>query len=60
MCGIFAVEYVTGRILQAKSMCPWNYHRCRWQVHDLIRLDYAPCWFFTGLLFEKILCKNKM
>jgi len=32
---------------------PWIYHD-GWQVYGLIRLDMAPLWFATGLLFEQV------
>lgn len=55
MNGIFAVEYVSGRFLSKKNLCPWDYSDAPLNYRSVIRLDYAPLWFFTGLLFEKIL-----
>lgn len=52
---IFITEYVSGRFLEKRHMCPWNYKDAKWNIHNVIRLDYAPYWFCTGLLFEKIL-----
>lgn len=52
---IFSAEYLTGRLLEKKTLCPWNYSRSRWNIRNLIRLDYAPFWFGAGLLFERIL-----
>ncbi|MCL2416185.1 MAG: putative ABC transporter permease [Defluviitaleaceae bacterium] len=49
---IFAVEYITGRIMKSLNICPWDYSGARFSVHGVIRLDYAPVWFFCGLLFE--------
>lgn len=57
MICIFAVEYVTGSLLQAFHLCPWDYSRCRFQVNGVIRLDYAPVWFAAGLIFEWLLCR---
>lgn len=51
---IYVVELCTGRFLQKRKFCPWNYHSSSWNIQDVIRLDYAPFWFLTGLLFEKI------
>ncbi|SDD87677.1 putative ABC transporter permease [Sporomusa acidovorans] len=51
----FAVEYLTGwflRILVGTS--PWDYSGAAFHVQGLIRLDYAPVWFFLGLLYEKL------
>lgn len=55
MLCIFTVEYKTGAFLLRRKACPWNYERCRFHVNGLIRLDYAPLWFLTGLLFERLL-----
>ncbi len=52
--GIFGVEYLTGRALDKRQMCPWDYHNSHWQIRNVIRLDYAPCWFITGLLMERL------
>lgn len=52
---IFSGEYLTGHLLRKHSICPWDYHRSRFQVGNVIRLDYAPFWFGVGLLFEKLL-----
>lgn len=52
---IFTGEYVTGSLLQKRSLCPWNYEKSKWNCASLIRLDYAPCWFISGLLFERLL-----
>lgn len=55
MLCIFTVEYKAGAFLAHKRACPWNYERCRFHINGLIRLDYAPLWFLTGLLFERLL-----
>lgn len=52
---IFTAEYGTGRFLQKRDMCPWDYSSSPWNVRSIIRLDYAPVWFFTGLIFERFL-----
>lgn len=52
---IFLGEYVTGSLLMRRELCPWNYERSRWNIRKVIRLDYLPCWIFTGLLFERLL-----
>ncbi len=55
MCLIFAGEYMTGFSLQKLiGTCPWDYSGSHFQVHGLIRLDYAPAWFVVGLLFEQL------
>lgn len=54
---IFFTEYVCGSILKKHQMCPWDYSKARANIKGVIRLDYAPCWMITGLIFEKILTK---
>lgn len=51
----FALEYFTGSILRNLiGTVPWDYTSSFFNIHGLIRLDYAPLWFAAGLLFEKI------
>lgn len=56
---IFTCEFLTGTWLRKRELCPWNYERARWNLAKVIRLDYAPCWFVTGLLFERLLLENE-
>jgi len=49
---IFIGEYITGGFLKRADLCPWDYTNCRYSVHGVIRLDYAPVWFAAGLIFE--------
>jgi len=52
---IFGAEYGTGWLLRrALGRCPWDYSRARWNLHGLIRLDYAPAWYATALAFEPV------
>lgn len=55
MSMIFSTEYLSGRLLTKKKLCPWDYGKSRWNIHRVIRIDYAPYWFGAGLLFEKLL-----
>lgn len=52
---IFLTEFVTGSLLKRHGMCPWDYSQARFNVQGVIRLDYAPIWFLTGLLYERLL-----
>ncbi len=57
--GFLAVEYVSGWLLRRMTgACPWDYATraspSRWQVHGLIRLDYAPAWALLGLALEPV------
>ena len=56
---IFLCEFVSGTLLCKKELCPWNYERSRWNIGNVIRLDYTPCWFISGLLFERLLMENE-
>ena len=40
------------------SHVPWDYSGVPHQYKGIIRLDYLPVWFLTGLFFEKILTKS--
>lgn len=51
---IFVAEYISGAWLRGKGICPWDYTGRHSNINGLIRLDFAPLWFCTGLLFEKI------
>lgn len=53
--GIYGIEYLSGVLLKKKEMCPWDYSKCKYNIKGVIRLDYAPVWFTTGLLYEKLL-----
>lgn len=55
MTGIFVTEFGTGMILKHYNMCPWDYSGTPFSYKGVIRLDYAPVWFLTGLIYEKIL-----
>ena len=57
---IFCTEYLTGRFLKERGCCPWDYSSSRFQVDGVIRLDYAPLWFFCGLLFERLTGSRKI
>lgn len=59
-CFIFLAEFVTGSLLKEHNMCPWDYSRSRFNVRGVIRLDYAPLWFLTGLLYEKLLQRGSL
>ena len=52
---IFSAEYISGKLLQKKELCPWDYGRAKWNIGKVIRLDYAPLWFMVGLFFEQLI-----
>ena len=56
--GIYLTEFLSGSILKHFHMCPWDYSKAPHQYKGIVRLDYAPVWFATGLFFEKILTKS--
>lgn len=51
---IFCAEYLFGFWMGRLGICPWDYSGRPTNVNGLIRLDFAPLWFCTGLLFEGI------
>lgn len=53
MCCIYAIEYLSGTYLKKRDCCPWDYSSSRYHINGVIRLDYAPLWFLTGLFYEK-------
>ncbi len=55
---IFVAEYFSGTWLRANGICPWDYTGRHSNINGLIRLDFAPLWFLTGLLFERITKKK--
>lgn len=55
---IFVAEYISGTWLRAKGICPWDYTGRHSNINGVIRLDFAPLWFMTGLLFEKVTKKK--
>lgn len=59
MLHIFVGEYLFGSILKKHHMCPWDYSKSKFHIHGLIRLDYAPVWFLTGLFYENLLTPRK-
>lgn len=58
MLVIFTGEYLSGNVLKKHGCCPWDYSGSPLHIHGLIRLDYAPLWFFCGLFFEFLAKKN--
>lgn len=52
---IFFIEFTTGWVLKfIIGACPWDYSSSSLSISGIIRLDFAPLWFATGLLFEKV------
>lgn len=57
---IFLGEFFSGTFLKKHHACPWDYSKAKFNIKGVIRLDYAPVWFFTGLLFERLLARNDL
>lgn len=55
---IFMGEFVTGSLLKKRDMCPWDYQKSKLNINGVIRLDYAPYWFLTGLIMEQLLTRD--
>lgn len=56
---IFLVEFFSGSILKRRDWCPWDYSKAKWNYKGIVRLDYLPVWFVTGLLYERILNREE-
>lgn len=56
---IFITEFFTGSFLKKYNLCPWDYSKSKLNIRGVIRIDYAPLWFLTGLLYEKILFRRR-
>jgi len=56
---IYLGEYLSGIFLMKHNCCPWDYSSCKYNYKKVIRLDFAPYWFCTGLLYERFLQKSK-
>ena len=54
---IYLMEYMSGTFLMKKERCPWDYSDSKFHYKKVIRLDFAPYWFCTGLLYERFLQK---
>ena len=57
-CGIFFVEFLSGYFFRSFASVPGIILTFRFSIEGVIRLDYAPLWFFTGLFFEWLLRQN--
>lgn len=55
---IYLGEFMTGTFLKKIKSCPWDYSKAKLNYRGIIRLDYAPAWFVSGLIFEKILQRS--
>lgn len=51
---IFTAEYAAGRLFVYLGICPWDYSACPDQIDGVIRLRFAPLWFLTGLILERV------
>lgn len=58
MICIFITEFASGKLLKRRGICPWDYSKAPSNIQGLIRLDFAPLWFFVGLLFEKVVTRE--
>lgn len=59
MIFIFLGEFVSGRFLKKRGICPWDYSSSPYHIQGIIRLDYAPLWFLVGLFYERVLTAKK-
>lgn len=55
MALIFGTEFISGLVLLGVlGSCPWDYKEAKTNIAGVIRLDYAPLWFFVGLFYEQL------
>jgi uncharacterized membrane protein len=54
-CLIMCGEFITGSILTAMNVCPWDYAGATYSIRGVVRLDYFPFWAAAGLVFERLL-----
>ncbi len=52
---IYTMEFFTGTLLKKHHACPWDYSAAKTNIKGVIRLDFAPLWFLTGLAYERLL-----
>lgn len=55
---IYLGEFLSGTMLKKMKACPWDYSKAKLNYKGIVRLDYAPAWFLSGLVFEKILLRD--
>ena len=56
-CSIMTVEFLSGSLLKAIGICPWNYDGCRFSIKGVIRMDFLPLWVTAGLFYEQFLLR---
>lgn len=50
---ILMTEFFTGLMLNYFKICPWAYYS-RFNIFNVIRLDYVFLWMIAGCLYEKL------
>ena len=55
---LWAKLKIASNVVKKYKICPWDYSKARANIKGVIRLDYAPYWMITGLIFEKLLIKT--
>lgn len=50
---IFMVEYFSGIFLTKIGICPWHYCT-RYNINNVIRLDYIFIWMIAGYVYERL------
>ena len=55
---ILLIEYFSCYSLRNISICPWeeNYKKSNsnYSLHNLVRLDYIPFWYFISIVWYKL------
>lgn len=55
---MYAWEFTTGCVLSRVGACLWDYRNYRYNLAGLVTLEYAPLWFFLGVIFEVAYAPN--
>ncbi|KAL1420006.1 hypothetical protein MTO96_024714 [Rhipicephalus appendiculatus] len=58
MCCMYLCEFTSGCILKPFGACYWTYEGFRFNIAGLVTLEYAPLWYFLGVVFEIFYAPN--
>jgi len=50
----YLMEFVSGSILKKFNAIPWDYSNFKYNFKGIITLEFAPLWFFGGIILEAL------
>ena len=56
----YSWEFSAGYVLRHFDACPWDYTPFDGDFMGLVTLEYAPLWFLSAIVAEKVLIKNTL